>query len=96
MLNGRLQKDPTVFDEQIRHAREVAQVLRRNVVQAVPDAQRELWRMCMNSIALCCSPLDIGLRITDDTELGDNSTVKNPPQSISTRQARKEEKAVQG
>jgi len=34
----------------------------------------------------------VGIRITKDTELGDNNTIKNPPQMESSRSKRRKEK----
>lgn len=53
---------PDVFAERLAFAREVETVLRTNIVQAVRAGDRDVYR----------------LRVTGDTELGDNETVKQP------------------
>ncbi|KAF9466338.1 RF-1 domain-containing protein [Collybia nuda] len=62
--------DPEAYQEQAKLAMEIADVLRKNIVQAARvsevsehGADKETWR----------------LRITKDTELGSNETIKNPP-----------------
>ncbi|EJD52879.1 hypothetical protein AURDEDRAFT_157434 [Auricularia subglabra TFB-10046 SS5] len=53
---------PDVFAERLAFAREIETVLRTNIVQAVKAEDRDVYR----------------LRVTEDTELGDNDTVKQP------------------
>jgi hypothetical protein len=59
--------DPVAYESSIKLTREVADVLRKNVVQAekVQDnqGQDDLWR----------------IRLTKDTEIGSNDSIKNPP-----------------
>ncbi|KAJ3845245.1 RF-1 domain-containing protein [Lentinula raphanica] len=59
--------DPSAYEHYATHARDVAQFLRRNVVQATKIPGDETW----------------SIRITEDTELGDNDSVKNPAPSPS-------------
>ncbi|KAG6874080.1 hypothetical protein C0995_006937 [Termitomyces sp. Mi166 len=79
--------DPETYEQQIQLGREVADVLRKNIVQGVrvPSAEgtpevHETFR----------------LRLTKHTELGSNETIKNPPpMELSDRSMRKQEKASQ-
>ncbi|KAI0069888.1 hypothetical protein K474DRAFT_1609701 [Panus rudis PR-1116 ss-1] len=77
ILPGPSTTDPTAFEEKVKLTREVADVLRRNIVQAHkvqdPEAAEERWQ----------------IKITKDTELGDNETIKNPRPMESSRSARK-------
>ncbi|KNZ75465.1 putative peptide chain release factor C12orf65 like protein, mitochondrial [Termitomyces sp. J132] len=76
--------DPETYEQQNQLGREIADVLRKNIVQGVrvrneegtPDDQ-EIFR----------------LRLTKYTELGSNDTIKNPP-LMSNRSMRKQEKAA--
>ncbi|KAI0086639.1 RF-1 domain-containing protein [Irpex rosettiformis] len=61
--------DPQAFTEKVTLAKEIADVLRRNVVQARKAENREAWE----------------INITKDTELGDNESIKNPPPMQSGR-----------
>ncbi|KAJ4488021.1 RF-1 domain-containing protein [Lentinula aciculospora] len=61
-LAAKLEMDPFIFEQHATHARDIAQFLRRNVVQASKSPEDETW----------------SIRITKDTELGDNESVKNP------------------
>ncbi|THG95037.1 hypothetical protein EW026_g6542 [Hermanssonia centrifuga] len=74
--------DKQVFSEKITLAREIAEVLRKNVVQARkvenPDSEKEKWQ----------------LQITKHTELGDNDSIKSPPPVESSRSARKRTNSV--
>ncbi|KAJ7694208.1 RF-1 domain-containing protein [Mycena rosella] len=74
--------DAAVYEQHNSVAREIATILRQNVVQAArldgPE-NADTWRV----------------RITQDTELGSNETVKNPPAVETSRRARKKEKDAQ-
>ncbi|KAH7340328.1 hypothetical protein B0J17DRAFT_315048 [Rhizoctonia solani] len=61
---GRQEVDPVEYEARVKHAFEVADVLRKNVVQAVKqgDAEDASWK----------------LRMTSDIELGSNEAVKAP------------------
>lgn len=73
--SGSTEVVPSAYEERVQKARDVAQFLKRNVVQGVriddastdqvssvsPDASRSRWR----------------LRITEHTELGSNDSLKN-------------------
>ncbi|EGN95462.1 hypothetical protein SERLA73DRAFT_186477 [Serpula lacrymans var. lacrymans S7.3] len=73
-----------VLEEKTKLAREIAGILRKNVVQA--------RRVSGNG----ANGEDVwSLRMTKDTELGDNATIKNPPPMQSSRRARKQEKDQQ-
>ncbi|RDX52678.1 hypothetical protein OH76DRAFT_1454148 [Lentinus brumalis] len=75
--------DPKQFEEKITLVREIADVLRKNVVQArkvegAADAEaKERWK----------------LNITDQTELGSNETIKQA-RTLSNRSARKRDGQV--
>ncbi|KAI6039937.1 RF-1 domain-containing protein, partial [Pisolithus marmoratus] len=67
------------LEEKIQLAKDLAVMLRRNVVQArkiEDDTAGETW----------------SLRFTKDTELGDNSTIKNPPPLQSSHRSWKDGK----
>ncbi|KAI0713441.1 RF-1 domain-containing protein [Earliella scabrosa] len=73
--------DPTQFNEKVTLVREIADVLRKNVVQARKvDEEKERWRSAE-------------VNITKDTELGSNDTIKQA-KSPSSRSARKQEGQV--
>jgi len=59
---ARSQTDETAYAESVKFANEVAQVLRKNLVQG---------RLQQDGV--------YNLRITPETELGSNDTIKNPP-----------------
>ena len=91
--------DATKFEEQVKLSHEVAELLRKNVVQAYkapkqPTSGEELWRMCY----FCCSLSDIlkvptEIQLRDGIEMGDNDTIKSPPPlELNSRRARKQEK----
>ncbi|KAJ3477745.1 hypothetical protein NLI96_g10259 [Meripilus lineatus] len=70
--------DPNAYQEKVTLTREIAEVLRKNVVQAVKaeptnSTEDERWH----------------LKITEHTELGDNESIKNPKPMPSSRSARK-------
>ncbi|KAJ6455733.1 RF-1 domain-containing protein [Mycena sanguinolenta] len=72
--------DPVVYEQQNALAREVATILRKNIVQAARAAEdADTWRV----------------RITDDTELGSNDTIKDPPPMETNRRVRRKEKEAQ-
>ncbi|KAL4076967.1 hypothetical protein V8B97DRAFT_1359052 [Scleroderma yunnanense] len=78
VLEGTAQNDPKQVEDKIQLAKDLAMMLRRNVVQAYKVGGDDTW----------------SLRFTKDTELGDNSTIKNPPPMQSSRRARNLEKGV--
>ena len=92
----KLQDDSLALQQYTDTALEVAQFLRRNVLQAakVESGEEELWSA---SPIPCVFPLIqtvlTELRVTKDTELGDNDSVKSPPLPESSRQARRRAKA---
>ncbi|KAG1877801.1 RF-1 domain-containing protein [Suillus subalutaceus] len=81
-LDSSAQHDVKLVEEKIQLARDLATMLRRNVVQArrtqTQDGE-DAWN----------------LRFTKDTELGENESIKNPPLMPSSRRARKLEKGGQ-
>ncbi|KAJ6546525.1 RF-1 domain-containing protein [Mycena vulgaris] len=81
-LAARNTTDPAVYQQHNDLAREVATILRKNIVQAAKldgPENTDTWRV----------------RITEDTELGSNNTIKNPPVVETNRRARKKEKDAQ-
>ncbi|KIK46314.1 hypothetical protein CY34DRAFT_22042 [Suillus luteus UH-Slu-Lm8-n1] len=81
-LDGSAQHDVKLVEEKTQLSRELATMLRRNVVQARRTQTQDgddAW----------------SLQFTKDTELGDNETIKNPPSIPSSRRARRLEKGEQ-
>ncbi|KAG2041779.1 RF-1 domain-containing protein [Suillus americanus] len=81
-LDTSAQHDVKLVEEKIQLARDLATMLRRNVVQARRTQTQDgddAWN----------------LRFTKDTELGENESIKNPPPMPSSRRARKLEKGGQ-
>ncbi|KAG2157405.1 RF-1 domain-containing protein [Suillus clintonianus] len=81
-LDSSMQHDMKLVQDKIQLARELATMLRRNVVQAHRTRAQDgddVWN----------------LRFTKDTELGENESIKNPPPMSSSRRARKLEKGEQ-
>lgn len=76
VLDDASSTDPKAVEEKIHLAQELATVLRRNVVQARKVEGKDAW----------------SVHITEDTELGDNTSIKSPPAVESNRRARKQEK----
>ncbi|CAE6396939.1 unnamed protein product [Rhizoctonia solani] len=63
-ISGQQEADPAEYEARVKHAFEVADVLRKNVVQAIKQGDEEdaTWK----------------LRMTPDIELGSNESVKDP------------------
>ncbi|KAG0705023.1 RF-1 domain-containing protein [Suillus ampliporus] len=81
-LDSSASHDVKLVEEKIQLARELATMLRRNVVQARRTQTQDgddAWN----------------LRFTKDTELGENESIKNPPPMPSSRRARRLEKGEQ-
>ncbi|KAE9400772.1 hypothetical protein BT96DRAFT_818761 [Gymnopus androsaceus JB14] len=80
MRQDLMETDSSSYENYAKHAREVAEFLRRNVVQAtrLPEDTSDTW----------------SIRLTKDTELGDNESIKSPPPMSSNRSARHAENAV--
>ncbi|KAG8895126.1 hypothetical protein FRB99_000745, partial [Tulasnella sp. 403] len=73
-IKGRNIKDERQYQERITLAQEVAKFLRTNVVQAQQEQESDKWV----------------IRMTEDTELGDNMSIKNPkPVECSGSKARR-------
>ncbi|KIK59850.1 hypothetical protein GYMLUDRAFT_74302 [Collybiopsis luxurians FD-317 M1] len=64
-ISAKSETDPLAYEQYAKHAKEVAEFIKRNIVQASRLPKQETW----------------SLRITKDTELGDNETIKNPSSS---------------
>lgn len=98
---------PHAYQETIQLGYDIAEVLRRNVVQAQKvreqtESNKETWR-ALNPVFYLFIPilkfswLFTGLRLTKDTEMGDNESIKTAqPCTSNSRRARKEEKEAQG
>ncbi|KAF7338423.1 hypothetical protein MVEN_02068100 [Mycena venus] len=72
--------DPVAYEQRNTLAREIAAIVRKNLVQATRATENtDTWRV----------------RITDETELGSNDTIKNPPPMETSRRARRKEKEAQ-
>ncbi|KAJ7905337.1 RF-1 domain-containing protein [Mycena olivaceomarginata] len=68
--------EPALYEQQNVLAREIATIVRKNLVQATRTTENtDTWRM----------------RITENTELGSNDSIKNPPPMETSRRARKKE-----
>jgi len=84
-LSAQSETNPSAYDAHATLAREAASFLRKNIVQAsrapgtLSDIHEETWQ----------------LRITKDTELGSNDSVKSPPSVESNRRIRRKEKGHQ-
>ncbi|KZP20766.1 hypothetical protein FIBSPDRAFT_919761 [Athelia psychrophila] len=74
--------DPVQFEEQVKLGREIAEMLRKNVVQAYkapvqPTNGEQLWQ----------------IQLREGIEMGENDTIKNPPPpDLNSRRARKQDK----
>ncbi|KAJ7098066.1 hypothetical protein B0H15DRAFT_823972 [Mycena belliarum] len=70
--------DPALYERHNTLGKEIATIVRTNLVQAtkVNGADPNTWKV----------------RITEDTELGSNGTIKNPPVAETSRRARKNER----
>ncbi|PBK96675.1 hypothetical protein ARMGADRAFT_923082 [Armillaria gallica] len=76
-LSGKAETNPVLYQDQTDGALKVAAFLRQNVIQAARvPGEDDTWK----------------LKITKDTELGSNDSVKNPPPMETDRQARRREK----
>jgi complex III assembly factor LYRM7 len=70
------------LEKRIGEWKEIALFLRRNVVQGEQGEDgsfRMSYRPLPTFCQICEMELMIGLRVTEDTELGDNLTIKEPP-----------------
>ncbi|THH09358.1 hypothetical protein EW145_g2065 [Phellinidium pouzarii] len=75
---GRSQSDPTAYAARVQFGREVADVLRRNVVQGVKVEQANSTPSQDRSMVLDGHGV-WRLRITEHTELGSNESIKSRP-----------------
>ncbi|KAK0503083.1 hypothetical protein EDD18DRAFT_617630 [Armillaria luteobubalina] len=76
-VSGKEETNPAPYQDQADGALKVAAFLRQNVIQAARvTGEEDTWK----------------LKITKDTELGSNDSVKNPPPMETDRQARRREK----
>ena len=97
-LEARSTVDPQVYAEKVKLGHDVANILRKNVVQAhkipKPQTEKEVWRMYHLFLSKChiAEMLSIpGLQLTKDTELGDNESIKAPqPCEPNSRKQEKE------
>lgn len=96
--------DEEVFKNNLRLGREIADFLRKNIVQGerLPvhpkEDDTETYSTCTTFFS--CHPRlssrHAGIRITEHTELGDNYSIKNPENMMEMprRQRRKEKEVV--
>ncbi|KAJ7632468.1 RF-1 domain-containing protein [Roridomyces roridus] len=70
--------DPVAYAQHNTLGLEIATILKKNIVQAARVDDADTWRV----------------RITEDTELGSNESVKNPPPLESSRRARKKDQSL--
>ncbi|EIN07810.1 hypothetical protein PUNSTDRAFT_88482, partial [Punctularia strigosozonata HHB-11173 SS5] len=66
------ESDPKAYESKITLAREIADILQKNIAQARKQENSDVWR----------------LRLTEKTELGDNESIKNPPPVQGRRSSR--------
>ena len=95
--------DEEVFKNNLKLGREIADFLRKNIVQAerlpgkIEEDTTETYSTC-GPFFVTCSSLSswyAEIRITEHTELGDNSTIKNPENMVEMpRRRRCKEKEV--
>ncbi|KAG6821081.1 hypothetical protein H0H93_007240 [Arthromyces matolae] len=79
--------DPETYEQQTKLGREVADIVRRNVVQGVRVSKTDDLQAGEDTYRI---------RLTKHTELGSNDTIKNPPPvEPSNRNLRRREKASQ-
>ncbi|KAJ6496527.1 RF-1 domain-containing protein [Mycena vitilis] len=79
-VRARETTDPAVYEQHNALAREIASIVRKNLVQASrTDDTAETWRV----------------RITEETEMGSNESIKNPTPLETSRRARRKEKDTQ-
>ncbi|KAJ3904522.1 hypothetical protein F5879DRAFT_1022831 [Lentinula edodes] len=87
--------DPSAYEAHATQARDIAQFLRRNVVQATKLPEEETWCNSQPLFPTCPTLKMISaIRITQDTELGSNDSVKNPSVMPSNRRAAHTENAA--
>ncbi|KAK0483454.1 RF-1 domain-containing protein [Armillaria novae-zelandiae] len=91
-FSGKAETNPAIYQDQADGALKVAAFLRQNVIQAARVADEENTWSKFSSLPHCfTSPEPTGLKITKDTELGSNDSIKSPPMETD-RQARRREK----
>jgi len=93
--------DPTLYQQQEQLAREIADVLRKNIVQATRVAENtqselETWSKCKLMCDVFWIHILLELRIRPETELGSNDTIKCTTigDTPSSRSVRKRENAT--
>ncbi|KAG7092400.1 hypothetical protein E1B28_008757 [Marasmius oreades] len=81
-LAAKAETDPIAYQQHTKHARDIATFLRRNIVRATKveaadtDNSQATWT----------------LHLHDQTELGDNESIKNSPKMESSRTSRRRER----
>lgn len=88
--------DPKQFETKINLTKEIADVLRKNVVQGVkieeardPESYDRFSKSARSDTCAIFLMTVLELRITEHTELGSNNTIKDPAPIESSRSARK-------
>ncbi|KAJ7172634.1 RF-1 domain-containing protein [Mycena filopes] len=85
-LAARDTTDPAIYEQHNTIGREIALIVRKNLVQAT-QMKSDTWSEVHFRFT--------NLRITKDTEMGSNDSIKNPTVVETSRRARKKEKEVQ-
>ncbi|KAF9264740.1 hypothetical protein L218DRAFT_899736 [Marasmius fiardii PR-910] len=83
-LAAKAETDPVGYQKHAEHARNVATFLRKNIVRATKVESSDIEN----------SESTWTLHLHDQTELGDNESIKNPPKMESSRSTRKRERAT--
>jgi hypothetical protein len=69
------------LDEQVQLARDVAKYLRENLAQIRKvEGSSDMWRACLFvGAGWSIADFSAGLSLTEHHEIGDNTSIKNPP-----------------
>ena len=93
--------DEEVFKNNLKLGREIADFLRKNIVQAehlpgkTGEDNTETYSTCILFTCSTLSSRHAEIRMTKHTELGDNATIKNPENMVEMpRRRRQKEKEV--
>lgn len=100
-LEARAVTESSAYAEKVKLGHEIAEVLRKNVVQAHKESTQsttdgDVWSAFHFLIfyeAILMSRLFLGIQLRDGIEIGDNESIKAPlPSQINSRRARKQDK----
>lgn len=88
--------EPESWHKQNKLIHEIADILRRNIVQGrklqVNDGESLYRKFFFFAADDIYKPLLLELRLRDETELGDNNSIKNPAPIESSRSLRRKER----